>query len=394
MINFDFEKNCYGCRNCENICPTKAIKMKENNEGFLIPVIEKEKCINCGLCNKKCPFLNIKEDNTNVQLRMWYSCYMKDEKKRQESSSGGIFPLLADWILQSDGYVCGCIWNNEIEAVHVVSNKKEDIDRMKGSKYVQSNLENIVEELKALLKDERKVLFTGTPCQVAAIKNYFLDEPNLYTMAVICEGVASPKVWREYKNYIEKKNNSKIENVKFRCKDIGWEPPIMKIFFENGKVKSQLTFSANIFGQGFLQGLFYRNSCNNCQYKLENYNADIIVGDLWGASNELLKLTNNKGISAVFVNTLKGKELFGKIKENMVFELIDFQRVIKENKMIIESRKKHKNREKFFDNINDVDIKTNIKKNLKLKKHKQFKNSIKEIAYKTKTYNFIRNIVK
>ena len=289
MIDFDFEKNCYGCRNCENICPTKAIKMKENNEGFLIPFIEKEKCINCGLCNIKCPFLNIKKDNTNMQLRTWYSCYMKDEKKRQESSSGGIFPLLADWVLQSNGYVCGCIWNNEIEAVHVVTNKIEDINKMKGSKYVQSNLKSVVEEINLLLKNEKKVLFTGTPCQVAAIKNYFSNQKNLYTMAVICEGVSSPKVWKKYKCYEEKINNSKIKDVKFRCKDIGWEPPIMKIFFENGKVKSQLTYSANIFGQGFLQGLFYRNSCNNCQYKLENYNADIIVGDLWGASKELLK---------------------------------------------------------------------------------------------------------
>lgn len=394
MISFDFEKNCYGCRNCENICPTKAIKMEKNNEGFLIPIINEKKCIKCNLCNRKCPFLNIKKINKDMKLNKWYSCYMKDEKKRQESSSGGIFPLLADLFVQNNGYVCGCIWNNKIEAVHVITNQKDDINKMKGSKYVQSDLNNIVEEIKDLLHEEKKILFTGTPCQVAAIKNYFSNQKNLYTMAVICEGVSSPKVWEKYKNYEEKVNNSKIKDVKFRCKDIGWEPPIMKIFFESGKVKSQLTYSSNIFGQGFLQGLFFRNSCNNCQYKLENYNADIIVGDLWGVSKDLLKATNNKGISAVYINSVKGMEMFKQINEKIEFQLIDSEKVIKANKMITNSILKHKRRTRFFEYTEKLNVKTNIKKNLDIKNTKKIKNFIKEIAYKTKTYNLIKNIVK
>lgn len=394
MIDFDFDKNCYGCRNCENICPTKAIKMEENSEGFLMPVIDKEKCINCGLCNKKCPFLNIQENDEKIKLNKWYACYMKDEEKREGSSSGGIFPILAEWILKNNGYVCGCVWNKELEAIHIVTNKQEDIDKMKGSKYVQSNLKEVVIEIKDLLKKGKKVLFTGTPCQVSAIKNYLPNEQNLYTMAVVCEGVASPKVWRKYKEHTEKVNNSKLKNVRFRSKDIGWEPPVMKQFFENGKIKSQLTYSTNIYGKGYLQGLYYRKSCNNCQYKLKNYNADIIVGDLWGASKELLRQTKNKGISAVLINTKKGEEIFDKVQSKMTFKLVDAGKVIERNEMIVKPIKCHINRDRFFDNLDKVEIDKKINQNLRLKKSKQLKNLIKEIAYKTKTYNLIRNIVK
>ena len=394
MIDYDFDKNCYGCRNCENICPTKAIKMKENNEGFLMPVIDKEKCINCGLCDKKCPFLNIEENEEKIKLNKWYACYMKDEKKREESSSGGIFPILAEWILKNDGYVCGCIWNKKLEAIHIVTNKPEDINKMKGSKYVQSDLKEVVVEIKVLLRKNKYVLFTGTPCQVAAIKSYFQNEQNLYAMAVICEGVASPKVWRKYKEYTEKLNNSKLKNVKFRSKDIGWEPPVMKEFFDNGKVKSQLTYSTNMYGKGYLQGLYYRKSCNNCEYKFKNYNADLIVGDLWGADKELLKETKNKGISAVLINTKKGERIFNEIQNKIIFKLIDAKKVIEQNKMVVQSMECHINRDKFFKNLDEVEINKIINRNLKFKKSTLIKNLIKEIAYKTKTYNLIRNIVK
>ena len=394
MIDFNFEKNCYGCRNCENICPTKAIRIEENKEGFLMPVIDEEKCIKCGMCNKKCPFLNLEVNKEKIRLNKWYSCYMKDEEKRKESSSGGIFPILAECIIEKGGYVCGCVWNDKLEAVHVVTNKPEEVNKMKGSKYVQSDLNETVVKIKSILNEGKIVLFTGTPCQVAAVKSYLVEEQNLYTMAVICEGVASPKVWRKYKEYIEEKNHSKLKDVKFRSKDIGWEPPVMKQIFENGKIKSQLTYSTNIYGKGYLQGLYYRKSCNNCQYKYDNYNADIVVGDFWGADKELLKETNNNGISAILINTLKGEKIFNEINNKVTKKLIDIESVVKNNKMVIKSNKKHKNRDNFFRNIDDLNIEININKNINMSKQKQLKNAIKEIAYKTKTYDLIKNIIK
>ena len=394
MINFDFDKKCFGCRNCENICPTKAIKLIENEEGFLMPVIDKKKCIQCGMCNKKCPFLNIEKNKEKNRLNKWYACYMKDKKKIKESSSGGIFPLLAECIMKKDGYISGCVWNNKLEAIHIVTNQQEKVNKMKGSKYVQSDLNKTVEEIKFILNEGKLVLFTGTPCQVATVKSYLPEKQNLYTMAVICEGVGSPKVWRRYKKYIERKNHSKLIDLKFRSKEIGWEPPVMKHFFSNGKIKSQLTFTTNIYGKGFLEGLYYRKSCNNCQYKFNNYNADIVVGDFWGVNKKLLKETNNKGVSVLLVNTLRGEKMFDEIKENIVFQPINFERVVEQNQMIIQSAKYHENRENFFKNIDNLNIKTNINKSIDISKKKKAKNVIKEFAYKTKTYNLIKNIIK
>lgn len=194
VINFDFENNCYGCRNCENICPKKAIKMINNEEGFIIPKIDYEKCIDCGLCTQKCPYLHNNQET--LMKRKWYGGYLKDEKERMQSTSGGMFTALANWFLDNDGYVCGCVWNEELEATHIITNKIKDIQRMRGSKYVQSNLNSCVLEIKKLLA-HHKVLFTGTPCQVAAIKKYNENNENLYTMALICEGVSSPKVWKK-----------------------------------------------------------------------------------------------------------------------------------------------------------------------------------------------------
>ena len=392
VINFNFENNCYGCRNCENICPQKAIKMVENQEGFLIPKIDYEKCVDCGLCAQKCPYLQVNK-NQSLQEKKWYACYLIDEEKRKQSASGGIFAALADLLIKNDGYVCGCIWNENLEAVHIITNKPEEIEKMKGSKYVQSNLKDCAPTIQKMLL-HHKVLFTGTPCQVAAIKKYVGNNENLYTMSVICKGVPSPKVWKKYVQNLEKNNKSKLLNVQFKNKEIGWEPPVMKQFFENGKITSKLSFSTDLYGIGFLQGLFYRNSCSNCQYKLAGYNADIVVGDFWGASKSIVQETNNKGVSAVLVNSKKGQELFSQIASQIKFYSMNEEDIIRENQMIIKSVTIHPNRNKFYENIDRIDINQNIRDNIILPVNKKLKNVIKELAYKTKTYDFIRKLIK
>lgn len=391
-INFNFEENCYGCRNCENICPKAAIKMIENSEGFLVPVIDDKKCVNCGLCVKKCPYLQANKKEI-IKPKKWYACYLKNEEERQLSTSGAIFPALANWFLSNDGYICGCVWNDELEAIHIITNKQEELQRMKGSKYVQSNLTNCAVTIKELLANH-KVLFTGTPCQVAAIKKYNEGNSNLYTMAVVCEGVPSPKVWKKYVKYLEEYNKSKLVNVQFRNKEIGWEPPVMKKVFQNGRIKSCLTYSTDLYGKAFLQGMYYRKTCNHCQYKLSGYNADIIVGDLWGADKSIIKESNNKGISAILINTERGEALFEQIASQLECYPIQQEDVIRNNQMIIKPIEVHPNREKFYQNIDKISIENNIKNNLIVPKKKKIKNVVKEIAYKTKTYDIIRNIIK
>lgn len=168
MIKFDFNKNCCGCTACKNSCPTAAIQMTENSEGFLLPVVDKTKCVDCGKCDTVCPFLN-SENGEKVQLlkSKTYLYYLKDEKIRMNSASGGAFYGIAEQFVENGGYVCGCVWDNDLEACHIVSDKIDDVLRMQSSKYTQSNMKNCYSEIKELLKAEKKVFFTGTACQVA-----------------------------------------------------------------------------------------------------------------------------------------------------------------------------------------------------------------------------------
>lgn len=387
MIDFDFNKYCYGCRNCENICPTNAIRVSENEEGFLVPSIDKQKCISCGLCDKNCPYTNF---SINVELKknIWYSCYLKDVKEREKSTSGGIFPALAKYFLENDGLVCGCVWNKEMKTVHILSDSIENVNNMRGSKYLQSDLQLIIKEIKEKI-DKRKILFTGTPCQVAAIKLYIGEHKNLYTCSLFCEGVPSYKVWKKYVDVLEKKYNSKMVYASFRNKEIGWDSPVAKYEFENNKIRKTLSYSYDKYVKGFLQGLYFRNSCNNCQYKGDGHNSDIIIGDLWGADKEQLKKTKYKGISAVILNSDKGKELFEKINYNFSYELIESEKVISYNKLLMESLKKNDRRDEFFRNIDSINIIENINKNTHGNK---YVGDIKEFLYKIKVFRIIKNI--
>ena len=387
MINFDFNQNCYGCRNCENICPNKAIEIIENVEGFLVPKINKEKCVDCGLCERKCPYLSINNEIV-LDKSIWYSCYLKDVNERKKSTSGAIFPALAKYFLDNDGLVCGCIWNNEMKPIHVLTDDHEIIEKMRGSKYVQSDLKNIAEEIKKSI-NYKKVLFTGTPCQVAAIKLYVGENPNLYTCALICEGVPPYKVWNKYVKKLEKKYKSKMINACFRNKELDWNTPVAKYEFANGKTRRTLSFTYDKYVIGFLQGLYYRNSCNTCQYKGNGHNSDILIGDLWGANKKLLEETEYQGISAVLLNSDKGIKMFDKVKNNYIFEVIEREKVVEHNLLLINSMDKHRKRDTFFYNLDKVDIEKNIDNNTNQNK---VINYIKEMLYKIKIFKFLKRL--
>lgn len=389
MIDFDFDKKCYGCRNCENVCPKSAIKIVENNEGFVVPKIDKEKCIECGLCDKMCPYINYKE-YTELEKNIWYSCYLKDLESRKKSTSGAIFPALVDYFLSNKGLICGCIWDDTMKPIHVLTDDVNIIEKMRGSKYLQSDLQQVAKEIKQKINNQI-ILFTGTPCQVAAIKLLVGENENLYTCGLICEGAPSYKVWRKYADSLEKKYNSKMINASFRNKELGWDSPVARYEFENGKVRRTLSFTYDKYVAGFLQGLYYRNSCNNCQYKGNGHNSDIIIGDLWGASNELQKAANYKGVSAVILNSDKGIDIFKKIEDKFKFEKIKPEKVIAKNRLLMQPIDKNKNRDNFYDNLDKIDIIKNIDNNITGNKMKRIQ---KELLYKLKIFNIVKKVVR
>lgn len=313
----DKKEKCCGCGACSLVCPIKAISMVEDIEGFKYPCIDRSTCINCGLCTRICPF--DKEGISQIDTQDIYAVRHKDHSELENSQSGGAFSALVEHTLQNKGVVYGVILEGLV-VKHIRATDKEECSKFKGSKYVQSDLGNVYSQVKNDLKDGRVVLFSGTPCQVAGLSAFLksTDTSNLILCDLICHGVPSPRVWGDYARYLENKYKDKIKSVNFRDKSFGWSTKDTYetiLFFSGKKIKSTL----------YLE-LFYREqtlrpSCGFCKYSSFNRCSDITIGDFWGWEKSLPKEFNsdNKGISLVLVNTIKGKRIFNNIKNNVYF---------------------------------------------------------------------------
>jgi len=226
------KRKCMGCSACMNICPVGAIEMHEDKEGFKRPVINQEKCINCGACRRTCPVLNTQ---TNQALNKCYACYSKDEHSMANSSSGGIFYLLADYVIKNKGIVIGAAFDKHNKLNHIAINELEDIIHLQGSKYLQSDLRDIFQLIRKNIKD-KLILFVGTPCQVAGLKAFLKkDYDNLITVDIICHGVPSPKLFKKYVTEMEARENQKLVKYIFRDKTSGWETYSNTFVFERDK---------------------------------------------------------------------------------------------------------------------------------------------------------------
>ena len=300
-------ENCCGCALCENICPKNAITMTEK-DGFKYPVINKEFCVDCGLCEKNCPMNAEKHSQSNCMEA--FAVKHKSQEVVLNSSSGGIFTALSDKILSNGGYIIGADFDRDMNVVHTVASTAQQRDRMRGSKYIGSNTSGIYDKIKALLKEEKPVLFTGTPCQAAAVRKAFPKEENLYIVDIICHGVPSADVWQKYVKFIEKKYGKKLSFYSFRNKSVsGWRGYSAKLTFEDGTELSHNNITGS-FIELFRYDVCLRPSCTNCNFTSVNRQGDITIGDFWGIEKVMPEISDNKGISAVMVNTEKGKQLF------------------------------------------------------------------------------------
>lgn len=306
---------CTGCSACMNVCPKKAITMQSNSEGFLEPVIDNEKCVNCGLCKETCQANKPARKNGYIKV---YACKNKDKIARATSSSGGIFQEFSKVILEKNGNVYGAIFDNENKVIHSKASTIEELEKIKKSKYVQSDMKNVIKEVKEDISNEKEVLFSGTPCQVQALNSRGLRlKENLYTVDIVCHGVPSPKIFEDYKEYLEKKFSSKIVDVNFRWKDEESTQNI-KIKFENGQEYISNKRKGDIFYNLFLDDIILRSSCYVCNYRDLNRVSDISIADFWGLEKGKYKdFYDNKGVSLVLVNTEKGQKLFDSVKDNL-----------------------------------------------------------------------------
>ena len=340
---------CTGCTACKSICPKGAIKMIEDDEGFLLPIIDQKKCIDCGLCKKNCPVLNTKN---NKSLNKCYFAYNKNEQEVLSSSSGGIFSVLASYILDENGIVIGAMLDDSNKLKHIAITNKKDIEKLKGSKYLQSDLGNIFTYIKENIKN-KKILFVGTPCQIAGLKSFIKqDYNNLYCIDLVCHGVPSPKLFYKYINELEQENNDKVINYNFRDKSTGWETYSNRVDFKNKKPIIELA-NNNCYMNLFLSDIALRRSCYDCNFKLGNKYSDITLGDFWGVKKYYPEIYNKKGISALIINTEKGVELFNKIKDDINFGKVKEEEIIEGNPSLINSATLTDKRNKFF---KDFDI--------------------------------------
>lgn len=295
--------NCCGCGACYNTCPKGAITMTENEEGFLVPVVESTTCVDCGLCLKACPALNDKRENNPAP-----DCYAAQapDPIREVSSSGGVFTLLAEEILNRGGYVCGAAFADDWSVHHIIINNKDDLSKLRGSKYVQSNTGKCYSEIRKLLKADNWVLFSGTPCQVAGLYTYLPNKyDKLITVDVFCHGAPSPGVWRKFLNTNYVANN--IDKVNFRDKAaIGWTCSHVTVTCKDG-----IKDINNNYTKWFHESVILRPSCENCRYSKLPRPADISLGDWWGISKIAPQLNDGKGLSNVLLNSNKGSAFYG-----------------------------------------------------------------------------------
>ncbi len=325
MIAFNFDKDCCGCRACTDACPKHSISMVKNSKGFFMPKVDTEICINCGLCDKVCPVLNVQfQENPNLKL---YCAYNKDEDIREKGSSGSIFYSVAKHVISKGGCVCGAAFVDGLKLKHIMVERLEDVYPLMKSKYLQSNTEGIYKKVKKELIGGRMVLFVGTPCQCQALYNFLgkKSPENLILMDFICHGVPNQELFDRCIFEYEQRNNCKVIDFVFRKKseDFLRNCLINRQFCSGFKDKVMLKPDDFPFYKAYLKYFIFRDSCYSCKFVGDKRITDFTIGDFWGIERTGDVSDFYKGYSMLYVNTLKGENVLNIIKDDLCLSKFD-----------------------------------------------------------------------
>ncbi len=345
MIEIKDKHNCCGCAACVQKCARQCISLLEDSEGFLYPVIDTEKCIDCGLCETVCPELNQYDKQSPLTT---LAAINIDECVRLESSSGGVFSLLAEQTIKDGGVVFGARFDEKWEVVIDCSDTLEGIAQFRGSKYLQARTEDSFFRCEQFLKKGRRVLYSGTPCQVAGLKHFLGKEyRNLFTVDVVCHGVPSPKVWRKYLD--ETVGVSNVKGVSMRDKVEGWQNYHLSISYVDGDKSRILSspYGKNDYMRALLKDMILRPSCYRCKSRELRSGSDITIGDYWGIDDVCPEMNDDKGICLVLANTEKGKSILE--SDGMKFKETSFEEGYRGNPSICRSPMPWIRRKQFFE---------------------------------------------
>jgi len=357
---------CCGCRACEQICPENAIHMEQDKEGFSYPVIDKKRCINCGLCVKACPINNkIYESNDTLEEPKLYAAYHKDEKILKDSTSGGAFTALAQAFCDKNYAIFGASFDKDMIVKHTFVTDIKDIFKFRGSKYVQSDIGSSFKDVKNFLKEGKKILFSGTPCQVAGLKEFLgEDHKNLLSIDFICHGVSSPGIFEKYKQYLMQKYKKNIFNLNFRDKGKGWAKPYTIVKFEDNKTLKNV-YADNPFVVGFYKSYFIRPICHYCPFVKMPRVSDITLGDFWGIQKIDPAFYNKNGNSFVLINTQKGRDVFDNSKKYLSAVEENFEKAKKFNPNLYHPSDINPRRSQFMEDVQKISFENLRKKYLR-----------------------------
>lgn len=361
MIDIKRKEDCCGCNACGDACPKGCITFETDIEGFSYPVVDKDTCINCHLCEKVCPIINIdKLKKNDFKQPETHAAVSKNIMTRFASTSGGMFTVLAQQMYKQGGYVGGAIFDEGWMVSQLISNDKADLEKIRGSKLHQSNSQGFYEKVKELLKAGEKVLVCGMPCQMAALRAFLKkDYENLIIVDLICRGINSPKVFQKWLTFLEEEYGAKVKHFRVKSKELGWRKLTTKVEFENGKVLYD-TNDTNYFTIGYLStGVYCRPCCYECKFKGFPRIADITIGDYWGAGNTIGEdMDGDIGTSVVLINNEKGKSYFKSIASKLKEKEVPFDVVVKGNPALVSSLEPPiVNREEFYKDLDKHNFK-------------------------------------
>lgn len=376
-----------------NICPKHCITMETDKEGFLYPNVDIENCINCGLCEQVCPIITCEPEQPFEQKA--YIVQIRDEKIRRESTAGGAFTAIAQYILGKDGVVFGVAYDEQFKVMHTAVTDAKELWRFRNSKYVQSDTGTTFKETEKYLKLGRMVCYSGTPCQIEGLKQFLRkDYENLITVDVVCHAVPSPLIWSKYLEMQKERFGNSISNIMFRDKYYGYKYSTMTVKDENGKEIYAYGIDTDPMLRAFFSNICDRPSCFDCCFKKRYRLSDFTIWDCYTVSDFEKKLDDDKGTSRVLIHSQRGQRAFDEIKERLRFVEVSPEQLTTGVKEMFQSVERNVKRDKFFEDAGVLSGKELFKKYFPETAKVRMERRARVLCYKTGLYTFMKRVYK